>query len=146
VDLDEAVTAPSGRRLVAGIGFRRGAGAAEIVALIRQALAAAGADPAALTTIATALDRADEPAIREAAAAFGLVPIGIDAPALAAYDDRVPTRSPRIEALRGVGSLCEAAALAAAGPGGRLALPRMARTSVTCALAFGAESRDRLRE
>jgi cobalt-precorrin 5A hydrolase len=146
VGLDETVSAPAGRRLVAGIGFRRGADASEIVASIDEALAAAGATPAALIAIATALDRAGEPAIRAAAAGFGLAPTGIDAAALAACDGRVETRSPRIEALRGVGSLCEAAALAAAGPGGRLVQPRIAGPSVTCALAFVGESRDRLPE
>ena len=45
------------------------------------------------------------------------------------------TRSARIEALRGVGSLAEAAALAAAGPQGRLVLPRIASAGATCALA-----------
>jgi cobalt-precorrin 5A hydrolase len=146
VGLVEAVSAPAGRRLVAGIGFRRGAEASEIVALIRQAVAAAGSEPATLTVLATALDRAGEPAIREAAATFGLEVVGIDAAALAACDGRVQSRSPRIEALRGVGSLCEAAALAAAGPGGHLLLPRIAGPSVTCALAFVGESRDRLPE
>ena len=57
--------------------------------------------------------------------------------------DCVPTRSARIEALRGVGSLCEAAALACAGPGSRLALTRIASGSVTCALAFRPETRQR---
>lgn len=136
--LDEAMTPPPGRALVAGIGFRRGADAAEIATLIGRALAELGADARDLCSIATASDRAGEPAIREAAAVFGLTPVGIDPPALALCDARVPTRSIRIVALRGVGSLCEAAALAASG--GNLALPRISTGSVTCALAFAAET------
>lgn len=128
--------------VVAGIGFRRQAQAAEIEALIRRALAAAETDPAALCAIATALDRAGEAAIRAAADAFGLEPTGFDADSLSACDAAVRTRSPRIEALRGVGCLCEAAALAAAGPGGRLILARISSASVTCALAFRGETRE----
>ncbi|WP_375465909.1 cobalamin biosynthesis protein [uncultured Methylobacterium sp.] len=121
-------------RLVAGIGFRRATEAGEIVALIRRALieARAGDRPAA---IATAADRAAEAAIREAAAAFGLVPMSVDPAALAAVDRRVPTRSVRIARLRGVGSLAEAAALAAAGETGRLVVARITSTGATCALA-----------
>lgn len=132
--LDEAVTGP----LAAGIGFRRGAAADEIVALIRQALAARGDGTTDLSVIATAGDRAGEAAIREAAAAFGLVPTGIAPAAMIAVDARVPTRSGRIEASRGVGSVAEAAALAAAGPDGTLVLARIATASVTCALALPA--------
>lgn len=139
--LDQAVSAA--RPLVAGIGFRRSAEAAEITALIARALEAAGAEPEHLAAIATALDRAGDPAIREAAEHFGLAPLGVAPDALTACDAAVETRSARIESLRGVGSLCEAAALAVAGPGATLALPRIASGSVTCALAFRRETRQR---
>jgi len=128
--------------LVAGIGFRKEATAAAIEALIRQALAEIGAEPRALRMIATALDRCREAALCEAAAAFFLTPAGFDAAALSAYDDRAPTRSERILASRGVGSLSETAALAGAGHDGRLAGPRIASGSVTCALAFCGKSGD----
>lgn len=121
--------------LVAGIGFRRGTDAAEIAGLIGRALGRAGAVPGDLCAIATAADRAGEPAIRDAAATFGLSPLPIAPAALEACDGRVPTRSSRIERLRGVGSLAEAAALAAAGPDAHLALPRIASAGATCALA-----------
>jgi len=123
-------------RLVAGIGFRRATTTAEIVALLNRALAEAGLASEQLTAIATAADRAGEPAIREAAAAFGLAPIALDAAALTAVDARVVTRSARIEASRGVGSVAEAAALACAGPGAHLVLPRIASAAATCALAL----------
>ncbi len=128
--------------LIAGIGFRRSATAPEIEGLIRHALAEAGSAPGALRMIATAEDRAEDPALVAAAATFGLVPTGIAPLHLAACDGRVRTRSARIEALRGVGCLCEAAALAGAGPGGTLAVPRVSGGSVTCALAFGGETRE----
>ena len=129
--VDETMTGS----LVAGIGFRRGAGADDIAALIARGLGLLGANAAELAAIATAADRATEPAIRGAAARFGLSPSPVTAAALAARDGEVVTRSPRIEHLRGVGSLAEAAALAAAGPESRLALPRIASAAATCALA-----------
>jgi cobalt-precorrin 5A hydrolase len=121
--------------LVAGIGFRRGIDADEITALIDRALAAMDAARSDLAAVATAEDRAAEPAIRRAAAAFGLSPRPIGPDLLAACDRRVITRSARIERLRGIGSLAEAAALAAAGPSSRIALARIASGGATCALA-----------
>ncbi|MGU3452765.1 cobalamin biosynthesis protein [Methylobacterium sp. 391_Methyba4] len=129
--LDQAVTG----LLVAGIGFRRGTDADEIAALIERALAALGADRSSLTAVATAADRAAEPAIRAATARFGLSPQPVAAAALQARDAEIVTRSARIEQLRGVGSLAEATALASAGPQSRLALPRITSAGATCALA-----------
>ena len=126
-------------RVVAGIGFRGCTQAAEIEALIRRALAEAGLSQSALAGIATAADRAGAPALAAAAGGFGLAPAGIAADALAAADAEVVTRSARIEALRGVGSLAEAAALAACGPGARLVRALIASAGATCALAAGAE-------
>jgi cobalt-precorrin 5A hydrolase len=131
--LDQAMTG----YLAAGIGFRHGTAADEIAALITRALQQVGAAPDDLTAIATAADRCDEPAIGQAAARFGLSPRPIAAEALAARDADLITRSARIEHLRGVGSLAEAAALAAAGADSRLALPRIASGGATCALAVG---------
>ncbi|MHC2016780.1 cobalamin biosynthesis protein [Methylobacterium sp. CM6247] len=126
------------RLIVAGIGFRHGAMPDEIVALIQRALAESGHEPDRLGVIATAEDRANEPSIVEAAAVFGLVPVGRSPAEMIAVDARVPTRSGRIEASRQVGSVAEAAALAVAGEGGTLILPRIASPAVTCALALPA--------
>ncbi|SDM86450.1 cobalt-precorrin 5A hydrolase [Methylobacterium phyllostachyos] len=121
--------------LVAGIGFRRGTDADEIAALIARALGELGAAYGDLIAVATAADRAAEPALAEAAARFDLAPCPVAPEALTARDAELVTRSARIEHLRGIGSLAEAAALAAAGPGSRLALPRIASGGATCALA-----------
>ncbi|MBY0255181.1 cobalamin biosynthesis protein [Methylobacterium radiotolerans] len=129
--LDQAVTGA----LVAGIGFRRETDAEEIAGLIERALALAGAARSSLAAVATAADRASDPAIRAAAARFGLAPHPVPAAALEARDAEIVTRSARIEHLRGVGSLAEAAALAGAGDMSRLALPRIASRGATCALA-----------
>ena len=124
-------------RVVAGIGFRHATAADEILALVAQALAT---QPRPLGCLATAADRADEPAIRAVAAALRIPLIGVPAEALVAVDDRVVTRSARIAGTRGVGSVAEAAALAGAGPGATLILPRIASAGATCALALPAES------
>ncbi|WP_204319883.1 cobalamin biosynthesis protein, partial [Klebsiella pneumoniae] len=58
--------------VVAGIGFRKGTGAQEIVALVREAQAQAGLDAARLGALATAEDRAGEAPVVTAAAALGL--------------------------------------------------------------------------
>lgn len=127
---------PTAGRVVAGIGLRRAAEAHEVVALIRQALGMAGAAEAWLAAVATVEDRAREPAAIAAAAAFGLAATGIAPEAIRAADARVETRSARIEATRGVGSVAEAAALALAGERGFLLLPRIASANATCALAL----------
>lgn len=128
--------------IVAGIGFRHATSADEIVGLIRRALAQACITETRLGTIATAADRAAETPVREAAAVFGLRPHPVAGHDLAAADARVRTRSARIEAARGIGSVAEAAALAAAGAGGRLVLPRIASAGATCALAESAPMAD----
>jgi cobalt-precorrin 5A hydrolase len=52
----------------------------------------------------------------------------ITAETLRAADARVTTRSERVLRQRGVGSVCEAAALAAAGAGARLVVTRQVST------------------
>ncbi|WP_348642012.1 cobalamin biosynthesis protein [Methylobacterium sp. WL69] len=122
---------------VAGIGFRHATSADEILALVRLALATRGVP---LGCLATPADRADEPAIRAVAATLGVPLLGVSAEAMIAVDDRIVTRSARIAATRGVGSVAEAAALAGAGVGADLILPRIASAGATCALALRLES------
>ncbi|MCE4223950.1 cobalamin biosynthesis protein [Methylobacterium sp. C25] len=134
MDLDQAVSGPP-RDIVAGIGFRHATQAGEIVALVQQGLEASGRPPSRLRALATAEDRAGEAAFCEAAERLGCSAIGVASEALRAVDARVPTRSARMEAERGIGSLAEAAALAGAGAGAVLILPRIASAGATLALA-----------
>jgi len=53
--------------IVAGVGFRRGVGADELVALVHRACAAAALTPDRLGRLATVATLADEPGFREAA-------------------------------------------------------------------------------
>lgn len=98
---------------VAGFGFRAGAS----VAALREVLDRAGGGEG-LAALATAEAKAKAPAVQALARALGLPVLGIE-PALLA-GQRVVTRSSRVEALFGTGSVAEAAALAGAGPGAQL--------------------------
>ncbi len=112
---------------VAGFGFRDGT---EIEAL-RAALAAAGGG--AVDALASVAEKAETPVMRELAAELGVKVIALPVTALAGVE--TITRSPRIVARFGTGSLAEAAALCAAGPGARLLGPRAASP---CGMAMAA--------
>lgn len=125
--------------IVAGIGCRKGASAAEISAAIADALARAGLGTQALDLVAAPESKGGEQGVAAAAAALG-VPLMLVAKAdLEAAGARTQTRSERVLALIGVPSVAEAAALAAGGPAARLILPRITVGVATCALAVGGE-------
>ena len=114
--------------VIAGFGCRTGATPDSF----RSALAAAGIRPDALAVPA---DRAA--VIAEFAEGQGLSVRPIDADLLDGLD--TPTRSTVSLASRGVGSVAEAVALAAAGPGARIVVPRLISSDrmATCAIAQG---------
>jgi cobalt-precorrin 5A hydrolase len=118
--------------IVAGFGFRsavREASLADVLARCPRGTEA--------TLLATAEDKARTPAFARFAAAKGLPVRAIDAGLLTGQVTR--TRSAASRAARGTGSVAEAAALAAAGPGARLLGPRVVSGDgmATCALAEG---------
>ena len=119
--------------IVAGFGFRVAATADSLA----DALARAGGAPGLLATLA---DKAQSPAFLDLAARMRLPVTAIDAAALSAQTTL--TQSPASRAARGAGSVAEATALAAAGPGARLLGPRAVSGDglATCALAEGASS------
>jgi cobalt-precorrin 5A hydrolase len=121
--------------IVAGIGCRKGASAAEIEAAIETALERAGRPLARIDLMATAARKRDEEGIAAAAAARGLRLIFVDQADLEIASARGATWSRRVLALAGVPSVAEAAALAAGGTRARLILPRIVVGKVTCALA-----------
>jgi cobalt-precorrin 5A hydrolase len=122
--------------IVAGVGFRRGVGADEIVALVGQAMAQAALTPDRLAHLATTEARFGEPGFQEAARRLDVEPSAMSPKAMQAAPG-LRTSSERVQALHGVGSVAEAAALACAGPGAELILPRIASPRATCALARG---------
>ncbi|WP_291548899.1 cobalamin biosynthesis protein [Bosea sp. (in: a-proteobacteria)] len=125
-------------RLIAGIGIRPGTEAADILACLDEALAQARLAGSAVPRLATLASRASEVGMIAAAAARDAQLIAIPDEALKGFEASCATRSTRIASLYGVGSVAEAAALAAAGPGGTLVQPRIATARVTCALARAA--------
>lgn len=120
--------------IVAGVGFRRGVEADEIVALVEEAIEHALFTRNALSRLATVEALAALPAFTEAARRLDALAIPVAQAALLATAPHVRTQSARSIAAHGVGSVAEAAALAAAGPHPRLILERIASPSATCAL------------
>ncbi|MGE7206528.1 cobalamin biosynthesis protein [Sphingomonas sp. NPDC019816] len=114
--------------VIAGFGCRAGA----TVESFRSALARTGARADGLAVPA---DRAD--AIAPFAEAEGLVVHAIAADALASID--TPTHSTVSMDARGVGSVAEAVALAAAGKAARIIVARVISSDrmATCAIAQG---------
>ncbi|NHN87036.1 cobalamin biosynthesis protein [Acetobacter conturbans] len=102
---------------VAGFGFRREATPTSL----RDALAAAGGEQG-LDALATITQKAASPALLALAGELGLPVHSLGRKQLEHI--RTPTHSPRVMAAFGIGSLAEAAALSAAGPGARLLSPR----------------------
>ena len=89
----------------------------------------------ALDRLATIAALAETPAFTEAARRLNVTAMPVAESALAAAAPHVRTQSARSIAAHGVGSVAEAAALAAAGSCASLILERIASASATCALA-----------
>ncbi len=115
--------------LMAGVGASTGAPPEEASALLEEALAGAGLARESLAEVATIDRRAADPAITS----LGLPVRAYPADRLAAQT--VPHPSTVVEQAVGTPSVAEAAALAAAGPGGELVVPKRAGRQVTLAVA-----------
>ena len=111
--------------IVAGIGCRRGCPAGAIVALVRGTGAEALAAPAW---------KRGEPGLLEAAALLSVPLWFVEAAALAAVQDRCPTRSAVVARAVGVASVAEAVVLAS---GGVLTRARFGVGWATCAVGEG---------
>lgn len=122
---------------VAGFGCRQHASLESLQAALAAALAYwsdRGEQPP-LDALATASDKAAQ--LEPMAQALGLPLILLDRPIL--QRQRTPTESAASRCVTGTGSLAEAAALAAAGPGAVLDVPRCIAPdrNATCAIAQG---------
>ncbi|MFD1342077.1 cobalamin biosynthesis protein [Litorisediminicola beolgyonensis] len=120
--------------IVAGFGFRR---AATVESLADALIAAERAQGCRAERIATVADKATSDSFAGFATKTGLPVSAVSSDALVGQDTR--TRSEASEAARATGSVAEAAALAAAGPGARLLGARVISPDrhATCALAEG---------
>lgn len=118
--------------LAIGLGCKSGISANAVVHLIETAIAQVDGVPAGLFT---AEDKRPEAAFIAAAAGLGLPLIYLPRDAMQAAAGRAVTKSARVLALFGVPSIAETAALAGAGPGSTLVLPRISADGVSCAVA-----------
>ncbi len=123
--------------IAAGIGSRKGVSAAEVIAAIDAALKEHGLTRPALSMLATARLKQDEAGIIAAGGILNLPIIVVDGEVLKEMSDRTLSHSDASLSATGTPSISEAAALAAAGGGAKLAGPRIAVGPVTCAIAFG---------
>lgn len=119
---------------VLGIGCRGGATGQSLAEAANKALSCA---PGPLDRLATLEERAGTDTVSAFAARHGLALVALTEAALAGCF--TATRSARIEARFGTGSVAEAAALVAAGRGARLCAVRQVSTdgTVTAAIAEG---------
>ena len=122
-----------------GIGARSGVTADEICEAILKTEMAAGERAHVIATFAEAAfhDSACEAAAR-AATPFQSLTLA----ELRQRSGDCTTRSERSLAVHGVGSISEAAALAAAGPNSRLIVPRVVSGAVTAAAAMSKDHRE----
>ena len=136
MDLDKTVSgAAITSRIVAGVGCRKDSPAETILRVLAEALEATGLERQTPDMLATGGIKADEAGIIEAAKKLGIPLVVVEQAALAAATPRTLTVSEMSLAHAGTPSLCEAAALAAAGETAMLAAPRYVRDGVTCAIA-----------
>lgn len=121
--------------MVAGIGCRKGAAHEDILSAIETALEAHGLAVTALSALATASLKRDEPGIAAAARRLDLPLLVIDDAALAGAASRTLSHSQASLEAAGTPSVSEAAALAAAGADAALLGPRTIVGPATCAIA-----------
>ena len=125
--------------LAIGLGCRRGVSGAVIVSLVREALAMI--EHVGAAALFTADAKRAETGLAQAAHSLAMPLHFLPQEALAAVADQAQTRSSRVESLFGVPSVAETAALAGAGPGAVLILPRITSDNATCAIATCAIAR-----
>jgi cobalt-precorrin 5A hydrolase len=124
-------------RLVIGLGFREQATAQSIGEVLARVVEQA-AMPGATKILAAVEDKAAHPALLAAARAWQFPVETVTADAMREADARITTRSERVIRQRGVGSVCEATALAAAGVSSRLVVTRLVSTDRTATAAAAA--------
>lgn len=112
--------------------MRRGCESRNIVALVRNAIAAVGRP---IEGLAAPSFKRQEAGLQAASALLGFDLLFIEDSELHAAQPFCITHSSIAERAVGYASIAEASALAAAGPRARLVLPRIRGLGVTCAVA-----------
>ncbi len=132
--MGEALTAP----LAIGIGCRAGCAGEAIAALVRRARHELGGER--LARLFTVEDKRGESGMTNAAAMLGLDLVFLPQAALSGVAAATLTPSRASAARFGLPSISEAAALAGAGPGAVLLVPRLSAGGATCAIAAPPEA------
>ena len=120
--------------IIAGIGFRSGVTAEAIEAAVKTALERAKIPQQNLQLLAAPAFKNEQAILTAAALSLGVPLVLVPREKLEAAAPDAVTHSERVVELFGVPSIAETVALAAAGPGAKLILPRMALDGVTCAI------------
>ena len=126
-------------RLIAGVGCRRGTTMNEILTAIDDAVSRIHVPREAIRTLATTTFKRDEPGLQSTSHAMIIPLLFFDNETLAKVIEAYGLReSPFVKKTIGIGNVSEAAALAAAGPGSRIALGKTKYEKVTVALVWQA--------
>ena len=123
--------------IVAGLGFRRDVSADELERVVRMALGVHQIPAERLDVVATESQKADDPAVGEAARRLSARLRACTLEELDRVAGRVLTPSKMVLEAKGVPSIAEASALVVAGRNARLLGTRVATAQATCAIAVG---------
>jgi cobalt-precorrin 5A hydrolase len=123
--------------MVAGLGCRNGATAEAVAEALAAALERCGLDRAQIDALATDTTKGNESGIVTLATALAIPLIFVATSEMQKVANGAITSSERVIALKGVPSVAETAALAAAGRAARLLGPRVSTATATCAIAVG---------
>jgi cobalt-precorrin 5A hydrolase / precorrin-3B C17-methyltransferase len=123
------------QRLALGVGCERGAEAAELAAIAEATLAEGGLAAGAVACVVSLDLKADEPAVLELAGRLGVPARFFPAERLEEETPRLASPSDAVFREVGCHGVAEAAALAAAGPDGRLVVAKRKSARATCAVA-----------
>ena len=121
--------------LALGVGCARDAAPEAVLALVRESLAEAGLAVGAVACVVSIDVKADEAALHHVAGALDVPARFFDAARLEAETPRLANPSEVVFRAVGCHGVAEAAALAAAGPGGELVMAKRKTDAATCAVA-----------
>lgn len=133
--MNDAARRNDDRGIIAGVGCRRDCPTEDVLAVVRQACLVSGR---AVRALAAPEFKQNETGLHDAARVLGVPLILVGTADLADAQPRCVTRSAIAERATGAGSVAEGCALAAAGAGSVLILPRITGARATCALAEAA--------
>jgi cobalt-precorrin 5A hydrolase/precorrin-3B C17-methyltransferase len=119
-----------------GVGCERGVEARELEDLVRTTLAESDISAQAVACVASLDLKADESAVHALADSLGVPARFFTAEELAREEPRLANPSTVVRNAVGVAGVAEAAALASAGPDGKLLVPKRRSPRATCALAL----------